>query len=122
MLDSLKNDNREDSFLVAGQLSYRFVLIHPFDDGNGRISRLLLNWVLLKRGSPFPCTLGFGVPSKGKKPKKKYFNALENDNQTEGQTGKFLATLILRSMEKQWGNFRAIPDLEFELQSSKIQD
>lgn len=31
---------------LAARLHHRFVLIHPFDDGNGRISRLLLNYVL----------------------------------------------------------------------------
>ena len=35
---------------LAAVLHYKFVLIHPFDDGNGRISRLLMNYVLLKNG------------------------------------------------------------------------
>lgn len=37
---------------LATLLHYRFVLIHPFDDGNGRISRLLMNYVLLKHDYP----------------------------------------------------------------------
>ena len=107
LLQSLKSDTREDAILVAAQLSYRFALIHPFDDGNGRMSRLLLNWVLLNHGSSFPCTVGFDIPSKGKrKPRKRYFDALGYDNQTATQTGKFLATLLLRSMENQWEKFR----------------
>ncbi len=36
----------------AALLHYRFVRIHPFDDGNGRISRLLMNYALLKSGYP----------------------------------------------------------------------
>ncbi len=37
---------------LAAELHYRFVCIHPFDDGNGRVARLLMNYVLLKFGYP----------------------------------------------------------------------
>ena len=33
-------------------LHHRFTRIHPFDDGNGRVVRLLVNYVLLKAGLP----------------------------------------------------------------------
>ena len=38
------------SFLA--ELHHRFILIHPFDDGNGRVVRLLVNYVLLRLGYP----------------------------------------------------------------------
>lgn len=37
---------------LAALLHYRFVRIHPFDDGNGRLSRLLMNYVLLRHSFP----------------------------------------------------------------------
>ena len=47
------NDNIElNPVELAAQLHYRFVRIHPFDDGNGRVARLLMNYVLLKAGYP----------------------------------------------------------------------
>ena len=36
----------------AAFLHYKFVRIHPFDDGNGRVSRLLMNYHMLRNGYP----------------------------------------------------------------------
>lgn len=38
--------------VLAALFHYKFVCIHPFDDGNGRISRLLMNYVLIRNGFP----------------------------------------------------------------------
>ncbi len=37
---------------IAALIHYKFVRIHPFDDSNGRTSRLLMNYVLLRYGYP----------------------------------------------------------------------
>lgn len=37
---------------LAAIFHYKFVCIHPFDDGNGRVSRLLMNYVLLAHKLP----------------------------------------------------------------------
>lgn len=37
---------------LAALLHYRYIRIHPFEDGNGRIARLLINYVLLRHGYP----------------------------------------------------------------------
>ncbi len=37
---------------LASIIHYKFVRIHPFDDGNGRVARLLMNFVLLKMKFP----------------------------------------------------------------------
>jgi Fic family protein len=47
-----KNEELEDPLIIAATLHYKFVRIHPFDDGNGRTARLLMNYVLLKFGFP----------------------------------------------------------------------
>lgn len=38
--------------VLAALFHYKFVCIHPFDDGNGRVSRLLMNYVLIKNNLP----------------------------------------------------------------------
>lgn len=36
----------------AALAHYKLVYIHPFTDGNGRTSRLLMNWILMQNGFP----------------------------------------------------------------------
>lgn len=36
--------------VIAATFHYRFVRIHPFDDGNGRMARLLMNMILIRHG------------------------------------------------------------------------
>ena len=37
---------------VAATFHHRFTAIHPFDDGNGRLGRILMNLILMQRGYP----------------------------------------------------------------------
>ncbi|KAF5019223.1 hypothetical protein F66182_8764 [Fusarium sp. NRRL 66182] len=57
MLESLESDIKMakekgeiDPILLASKYCHRFVNIHPFADGNGRMCRLILNTLLLKYG------------------------------------------------------------------------
>jgi Fic family protein len=38
--------------LLATQFHHKFINIHPFDDGNGRVVRLLMNYILLQFAYP----------------------------------------------------------------------
>ena len=37
---------------LAAEFHYRFIRIHPFDDGNGRTARILMNFILMQFGFP----------------------------------------------------------------------
>ncbi|MBX7241773.1 MAG: Fic family protein [Bacteroidia bacterium] len=48
-----KKENKEiNPVLFAAEFHYRFIRIHPFDDGNGRLARILMNFILLQSGYP----------------------------------------------------------------------
>ena len=55
LLDWYEVREREDSLhplVRAAVLHYEFVAIHPFDDGNGRIGRIMMNFALMRAGYP----------------------------------------------------------------------
>ncbi|HSK71020.1 MAG TPA: Fic family protein [Pyrinomonadaceae bacterium] len=49
-----KGKEREDvnPIILAALFHYRFIRIHPFDDGNGRVARILMNFILMQFGYP----------------------------------------------------------------------
>lgn len=73
MRDLLKwyteNKNKLDIITLATEFKHRFVAIHPFGDGNGRVSRLILNIILMKAGYPIVVIL--------KNDRVKYYKALQ---------------------------------------------
>ena len=50
LIDWYKNDNETHPLVKCALFVYDFVSIHPFQDGNGRLSRLILTLLLLKNG------------------------------------------------------------------------
>jgi Fic family protein len=47
-----ETDPSINPIILAAEFHYRFIRIHPFDDGNGRTTRILMNFILLKFGYP----------------------------------------------------------------------
>ena len=44
--------NETNPILIASEFHYRFIRIHPFDDGNGRTARIIMNFILMQSGYP----------------------------------------------------------------------
>lgn len=53
LLDWYNNESKHlHPIVVAAIFHHRFVAIHPFDDGNGRLGRILMNFILIKHKYP----------------------------------------------------------------------
>eukprot|EP00111_Clytia_hemisphaerica_P013603 TCONS_00039997-protein len=50
----------KDKLNAVTDLFYDFVALHPFQDGNGRMARILLSFGLEQIGTPFPVVLSTG--------------------------------------------------------------
>jgi len=83
-----KNKNKIHPLVLSAYFHSAFETIHPFVDGNGRVGRLLMNFILHKKGYPM-----INIPNKRKH---EYYNALEA-SQLKGDLRplvKFLTELI----------------------------
>ena len=82
-----KNKGRLHPVELAALVHLKLVTIHPFGDGNGRVSRLLMNFVLCRHGSPMLNILYEKRDS--------YYNALER-SQTTGDDSIFVQWMFRR--------------------------
>jgi len=87
---------------LAAEFHYRFVCIHPFDDGNGRVARLVMNYILLFFNYPMVI-----IKSKDKE---NYLTALQKADVGERQA-------IIEYVEKQM-----LWSLKLELKAANGED
>lgn len=90
-----KNKDKINPVELAALVHLKFVTIHPFSDGNGRVSRLLMNFVLHKHGYPM-----LNIPYTNRKG---YYNALERA-QMKKMDSVFVSWLF-RSYEKTYKKY-----------------
>jgi len=83
---------------LAAAAHLKFVTVHPFSDGNGRVSRLIMNFVLKKNGYPL-----LDIPYRDRR---SYYNALER-SQAKNSDIIFIQWLIKRYLKGHSGYARA---------------
>lgn len=86
-----KNKNKLHPVELAALVHLKFVTIHPFGDGNGRVSRMMMNFVLKKYGYPF-----LDIPYEKRS---SYYNALER-SQVRKEEGIFLQWFFKRYVQE----------------------
>lgn len=75
LIDYINNNNEIDSLIKAGVVHLWFVVLHPFDDGNGRIARALTDMLLAKNdNTPYRF---YSMSSQIQKNRKSYYEILE---------------------------------------------
>lgn len=90
-----RNKSKVHPVELAALVHLKFVAVHPFSDGNGRISRVMINFVLNRRGYPM-----LNIPYEGRS---SYYNALERA-QVSGDENIFLQWFFKRYL-KEHGRF-----------------
>ena len=101
LLDELNDIDNKNALVVAAYFHAKFENIHPFSDGNGRVGRLLINYILLIHNHP-PITIY-------EEDRKDYYNALEEfDEKLElNSLIDFLKSQLVKTWEKQLNKSKA---------------
>jgi hypothetical protein len=101
-------DKKNHFLICATVLFYEVIQVHPFQDGNGRLCRILLNYALERAGFPFAVPLTSGHS----KARKHYIFA--KCNAQKGDTGMpsnkqliDLISLVLKSCYYRIVNYEA---------------
>lgn len=97
-----ENQSAKDVYNLAFDAHYKFVTIHPFADGNGRTSRLLMNYILARFNLPLAMLF--------KEDKAEYYKALEqcrvSDKETTAPIREFMYKQQKKYLEQEISKYR----------------
>jgi Fic family protein len=88
-LSWINDDDGIDGVLKAGIAHFRFIMIHPFDDGNGRLARAITEMLLARAddsGDRY-----YSLSSRMLKERKDYYAMLEKGQHSEGDITEWLS-------------------------------
>jgi hypothetical protein len=85
----------------AAWAAYHLVRVHPFADGNGRLSRLVLNWVLAWGGMPFTLVVGASLQQRAE-----YIYAMKGEGRhsdgSEEEASRGLSAVVEAGLRAAW--------------------
>ena len=84
------NKNKLHPFELAALIHAKIAWIHPFEDGNGRTARAVMNYILMKKGFPM-----FFIPFEKRE---QYYHSLEKSD--DGDYKGYIADLISMIIEQ----------------------
>ncbi len=125
LLDWYSLKEKEQSInpiILAAEFHYKFILIHPFDDGNGRIARILMNFILMK--------FGYHPAIIKKEKKETYYKVLRlADSNNIEPFIEFISESVLESLTLMMNAINGLPfednndiDKQFWLLDQKIKE
>ena len=86
------NDDKTDNLIKAGIVHLWFVILHPFDDGNGRIARALTDMLLARSdGNKFRF---YSMSAQIQKNRKSYYDVLEITQKDSMDVTKWLVWFL----------------------------
>ena len=99
-------------FKSAAWLMFKFVDVHPFGDGNGRLCRLLANYVL-GTVTPFPVPIYLGeVPGQIKR--EDYLDAIVKCRESKMEQPGLLTSMLVENAWKGWKKlFNTLERMDF---------
>lgn len=100
-LDWFNSDTEMDEVIKAGIAHFWFIIIHPFDDGNGRIARTMTDLVLARSENSSQRFYSFSNQILAEK--KKYYSTLQTVQNSSGDITEWLdwfLNCLYRALEK----------------------
>lgn len=99
---------------LAALFHYRYIRIHPFEDGNGRIARLLVNYILTRHNWPMIVVRS--------RIKSQYLDALHQADITVGATPSEGAHATLKGINKFYRYFIKLVETELKYNIDFIEE
>ena len=120
-LFSWTNENLEKEelhpLIITATFVYEFLSIHPYQDGNGRLSRLITTLLLLKQDYDFMQYTSMEIEIEKKK--KEYYKALMNGQKNRGTKNEIINDWIIFFLETLETSIRKLENSYAKIKNKK---